>query len=279
MILAPHLTEARKKDIGLPHRDDATERQIRDGMYWDSPDDLYNDGTPFKLTLRDRTGIVVTLIADSYFGYCKKEVKTQISYACNLRGNCEEEHAGGAIAYPSFDLGKEFSQSKFQKDVDHKFEELIDEFGEMMELDPKGFAIDKQFPDIYYVPETVKFNLEKQTLTWTTNGGDAETIDLRPDMTYVLPSGYKVEMTKLSEDEPWRLIGTNAEGTFCHKPSTVSGGGKSEISKSLQDAMISGPVFVGELEKELNEAWSIVRRDFGDRYMHPYDPNKPSRPL
>ncbi len=278
VILAPHLISLKKKDVGLPPKSEATERQIRDGMCWESEDELYNDGSPFKLTLRDKRGVVVTLIADSYFGYCKKEVKTQISYACNLFGDCEEEHAGGAIAYPSFDLGQEFSLSKFQRDVDHSFGEVVENYGSMMWLDAKGYGVDKRFEDIYYVPETVKIHLDKQTLSWP-HGDGAQTIGLQPGVTYVLPSGYKVEMVKLSADERWRLIGTNAEGTFCHKPCTVSGGGKSEISKSLQDAMIGGPMFIGDLNKELNEAWSIIRRDFGDRYQTPYDPNKPSRPI
>ena len=49
--------------------------------------------------------MIVTLIADNYYGYCKKEVKTQISYAANLMGNVEEEHAGGALAFASFLVG------------------------------------------------------------------------------------------------------------------------------------------------------------------------------
>jgi hypothetical protein len=40
-----------------------------------------------------------TIIADNYFGYCKKEVKTQISFSANLYGWAEEEHAGGAVAF------------------------------------------------------------------------------------------------------------------------------------------------------------------------------------
>ena len=51
---------------------------------------------------------MVTIIADNYFGYCKKEVKTQISFAANLYGMCEEEHAGGAIAFPAYVLGQQF---------------------------------------------------------------------------------------------------------------------------------------------------------------------------
>ena len=84
VILAPHLVGLRKKDLGLPHYDQATERQRRDGMCWSDPDELYNDGGAFKLACRDQRGVMVTIIADNYYGYCKKEVKTQISYAANL---------------------------------------------------------------------------------------------------------------------------------------------------------------------------------------------------
>lgn len=278
VILAPHLIHLTKKELGLPARTDATERQIRDGMFWDNEDEKYNDGTAFKLTVRDKRGVVVTLIADSYFGYCKKEVKTQISYACNLAGKSEEEHAGGAIAFPSFDLGQEFALSDFRPDVDHRFEDVVENYGKLMTLDDRGFGIDCEYEDIYYVPENVKINLRDQRLSWDTDDGQ-QTLGLQPGITYVLPSGYKVEMAKLSSGERWRLIGTTAEGTFCHKPCTVSGGGKSEISKSLQDAMIAGPVYVQDLKSDLDHAWQIISRDFGDRYREPHDPNKPSRPV
>jgi hypothetical protein len=35
VILAPHLTRLTKKEVGLPHQSQATERQQRDGMCWD----------------------------------------------------------------------------------------------------------------------------------------------------------------------------------------------------------------------------------------------------
>lgn len=49
VILAPHLTHLTKKELGLPHVDDATERQRRDGQCWSEPDERYNGGTAFKL--------------------------------------------------------------------------------------------------------------------------------------------------------------------------------------------------------------------------------------
>src|SRR5690606_2274157 len=93
VVLAPHLTRMKKKELGLPHWALATERQRRDGMCWKEADECYNNGTAFKLTARDERGVIVTMIADNYYGYCKKEVKTQISYSANLFGLCEEEHA------------------------------------------------------------------------------------------------------------------------------------------------------------------------------------------
>jgi hypothetical protein len=278
VILAPHLVNLRKKDLGLPHVAEATPRQRAEGMCWESESELYNDGGAFKITCRDKRGVIVTLIADNYYGYCKKEVKTQISYAANLHGNAEEEHAGGAIAFPSFDLGEDFSLSDWNRPVDHRFTGVLNRYHQLFDLQPEGYGIDKKFRDIYYVPEDTRIDLHRQTITWT-NADGPQQIPLQPGITYVLPSGYKVEMVKPSAGLRWRLIGTNAEGTFCHKPCTVSGGGKSEISKSISDAMITAPLLVDDLEADMDAAEAIIRRDFSDRYDAPPDPSKPSRPL
>ena len=100
VIVAPHLAGTPKQILNLPSKANASEREIRDGMFYEHPDELYNDGGAFKLTFRDTSGLVVTVIADNYFGYCKKEVKTQVSFAANLSGLSEEEHAGGAVVFP-----------------------------------------------------------------------------------------------------------------------------------------------------------------------------------
>lgn len=279
VILAPHLVTTNKKDLGLPNIADASDRQKADGMCWTSPDECYNDGSAFKITCRDKRGIIVTIIADNYYGYCKKEVKTQLSYAANLFGNAEEEHAGGAIAFPSFDLGEDFSLSDYSRPVDHKFAGgFTTRYHEIFDLQPEGYGIDKQYSDIFYVPEDVHIDLHSQSVTWTNDNGPQK-ISLQPGITYVLPSGYKIEMVKPTAGQRWRLIGTNAEGTFCHKPCTVSGGGKSEISKSLSDAMITASVIVNDLKKDLDAALEIIALDFSNRYTKPIEPGKPGRPL
>ncbi len=278
VILAPHLVRLKKKDLGLPHLSQATERQIRDGMCWESEDECYNHGSAFKLTARDSRGVMVTLIADNYFGYCKKEVKTQISFAANLYGLAEEEHAGGALVFPGFDLGEDFSLSIHRQTVDHSFDGVISRYSPLMDLQPEGYGIDRQYPDIVYLPENARIDLHATTISWSNETGEHR-IRLRPGHSYVMPSGYKIEMRKPSRGMRWRLVGTNAEGTFCHKPCTVSGGGKSEISKSLADAMEVGPVIMPDFEIDMRLVQDLLDRDYGDRYRHQIDDGRKSRAI
>ncbi len=278
IVLAPHLVKATKKFLGLPPWDQATERQRRDGMCWKNEGEFYNNGTAFKITARDERGVIVTIIADNYYGYCKKEVKTQISYAANLFGLCEEEHAGGALVYASYDLGEEFQTDKHVRYRGHSFEEVINLAGAAMELQPEGYAVDRQFPEIIYVPRDVRFDLQKQTVSWPSAGGE-RTIKLLADKIYVRPSGYKVQMEKPPGNRAWRLVGTVAEGTLCHKPCTVSGGGKSEISKSISDAIIQGPVFVADFKKDFNQVARLLRRDYSNRFRDPAKIGTDLRPI
>lgn len=278
VILAPHLTTLRKKDLGLPHISAASDDLRRDGMYWESEDDLYNDGSAFKLTCRDHRGVIVTLIADNYFGYCKKEVKTQLSYAANLMGLCEEEHAGGVLAFPRFDLGEYFELSSYFPQTNHTYREVCENYGELMDISPTGYATDKTYPDIVYLPEDARIYLRRQQIVWNKDGEEHQ-LKLQPKCTYVLPSGYKVEMIQPQEGRRWRLIGANAEGTLCHKPCTVSGGGKSEISKSVTDAIITGPIITSDFKNDIQLVEQIIQRNFGGRYKRPREPRRESRSL
>jgi len=65
VILAPHLVGLRKKDLGLPNVKQATDLQKRDGMCWTDENEIYNGGNAFKITCRDASGVMVTVIADN----------------------------------------------------------------------------------------------------------------------------------------------------------------------------------------------------------------------
>lgn len=75
VILAPHLRQCKKKYLGLPNVADATDDQIAKGICWSDPNELYNSGKPFKITLRDGRGIMVTILADNYFGKIKRLIQ------------------------------------------------------------------------------------------------------------------------------------------------------------------------------------------------------------
>ena len=282
VILAPHLTQLKKKDLGLPRFEEASLRQRRDGMCWKQDDECYNDGSAFKITCRTAAGVMVTILADNYYGYCKKEVKTQISFSANLFGLSEEEHAGGALAFAAYNLGDEFrGDDSMVGSQGQTFAEVLARNGDLMDVKPEGYGVDKHYSDILYVPESVRINLPKQTVSWIADGKE-RVIPLTAGVTYMHPSGFRVHLDKHPGAPSWRLVGTVAEGTFCHKPSTVSGGGKSEISKSMVDAVIYGPVFVKNITEDLDHIETLCKRDYSDRMLphlrHDYVA-RPTRPL
>jgi len=268
IILAPHLVGLKKKALGLPHVSKASERQRRDGMCWEEKDELYNDGNAFKLVCRDMRGVIVTIIADNYFGYSKKEIKSHISYSANLFGGCEEEHAGGALAFPRYNLGEIYLPHSSYMVETHTFAGLCHRLGDRIELQPEGYAIDKRYSEILYVPEDTQINIHDLRVTWQGKEGPRH-IKLLAKHTYIYPSGFRVHMERHPDAPSWRLIGTIGEGTFCHKPSTVSGGGKSEISKSIAGAVLSGPVYVGNFEEDIAQVRAVFERDYSNRFRDP----------
>ena len=268
IILAPHLVMCRKQAIGLPNYTDATERQRRDGMCWKDEDELYNNGKPFKLVCRDIKGVIVTLIADNYFGYSKKEIKSQISYSSNLFGNCEEEHSGGALSFPKANLGEIYlpSAAKFNPaySVD-RFRQLL---GDTIDCKEEGYAIDTTYPTVIFIPQTAQISIQQKQISWQCDGLN-HSLKLLVNHTYVYPNGFRVHMERHPHAPSWRLIGTYPEATFCHKPSTVSGGGKSEISKSIAGAIISGGVFVENFAKDMDIVADIFEYDYSKRFRDP----------
>lgn len=268
IILAPHLTQISKQALGLPHYDDASERQRKDSMCWKQDDELYNDGQAFKIVCRDMHGVIVTIIADNYFGYSKKEVKSQISYSSNLFGGCEEEHSGGALAFPRFNLGEVYLPQLAHIASGETFEKLVKQLEGGIEVRSQGYAVDQQYSDIIYIPQDTKIDMREMQLSWQYND-EQQQIRLRATQTYIYPSGFHVQLKKHPHAPTWRLIGSFSEGTFCHKPSTVSGGGKSEISKSIQDLMISGPVFVENFEDDIEQVDKVFKFDHSNRFRDP----------
>ncbi len=281
IILAPQLLTLKKKDIGLPHCEDATARQRRDGMCYSDPDELYNEGSAFKLTCRDESGVVITLIADNYYGYSKKEIKTQISYSANLYGNAEEEHSGGAIAFPRDNMMDRVFGNVFSAKLDKKynFKNLVKTLGDSIEVQAEGYAIDKKYPHVIYIPENADIDIHTSSVSWTYGKDKKHTLKLSPLKTYVHPSGSKFNLKKHAKQALWRITHTAAEGIFLHKPCTVSGGGKSEISKSLENAIEYSTFHIKDIDEDFKMADEILNRDYSTRWKNIRPDANPSRPL
>ncbi|MBQ3635817.1 MAG: hypothetical protein II951_09415 [Bacteroidales bacterium] len=278
IIFAPQLTLLKKKELGLPHYDEATERQRADGMCWRDENELYNDGGSFKITARDDRGVVVTIIADNYFGYAKKEIKTQINYSANLFGLAEEEHSGGAIAFSRSIMSDDIVGELYSGKLDglFTFEEAMSLLGDSVDLKPEGYAVDKKYPKVIYIPETANIEIENTTISWMHNG-QLKKIPFSPNNIYIHPSGNKFQLAKHPQQPLWRIIQTSPEGILCHKPCTVSGGGKSEISKSMQNAIIYGPFNIVNLEEDFRKADEIINHDYTNRWKCVQPDAKPSR--
>jgi hypothetical protein len=277
VILAPQLVRLKKIDLGLPNVAQATPRQRRDGMCWSEEGEIYNDGKPFKLVCRDFNGVIVTIIADNYFGYSKKEIKSQISYAASVFGGAEEEHAGGALALPTFNLGEVYQAERRHLEGAVAFDHTIKALGANA-ISKEGYATDRTYGDIVYIPEDSRIDLRSRSITWGGTGAE-RTLRLLAGHDYVYPTGFRVRMEKHPNAPSWRLVGTSAEGVMCHKPCTVSGGGKSEISKSIAGSILAGPLFVGDFDSDLDEVERIVNRDYSDRFRDPSLLGSDARPL
>lgn len=279
IILAPQLLQLRKKDIGLPHCEDATERQRSEGMCYKNENEFYNDGSPFKITCRDESGVVITLIADNYYGYSKKEIKTQISYSANLLGNAEEEHSGGAIAFPRNNMMDRVFGQVFSSKLDAKFtfNHTLKVLGDSVEVKLENYAVDKKYPNVVYIPENADFDIHESSVSWVYGKNKKHEIKLSPFKTYVHPSGHKFRLEKHPKQPLWRVVVSAPEGIFLHKPCTVSGGGKSEISKSMQNAIQYSTFHIKDIDEDFKLADEIINRDYSNRWKNPWPDADPSR--
>ena len=189
-----------------------------------------------------------------------------------MYGLCEEEHAGGAIAWATYVLGQDFRAANAASLKKVAFREAMNLLGPLVEPRPEGYAVDRRYPDIVYGPEDSEFSVRKGLVRWRKDGTDA-LLKLRADTVYVLPNGFRLRMEKQSGGSSWRLVGARPRGTLCHKPCTVSGGGKSEISKSIANVILEGPVFVGDYQRAaMDQVAEIFNKGFCGDLQGPSSP-------
>ena len=198
VILAPHLVGMKKKDLGpAALRARPPSASAATACAGAIEDELYNDGSAFKITCRDQRGVMVTIIADNYYGYCKKEVKTQISFAANLFGLCEEEHAGGAHRLRHLRARPGFLRRPHRQPEEGHLRRRDEPAGRSgRAASPKATPSTGAIPNVYYVPEDAVFQRRAKASSRGSTATAMRQLTLRADATYVLPSGFRVRLEK-----------------------------------------------------------------------------------
>ena len=106
-------------------------------------------------------------------------------------------------------------------------------------------------------------------LVQITRDGGKNWTNVTKNIPNMLPWGTKIRLEKQIHGAAWRLVASRADGILCHKPSTVSGGGKSEISKPISDAILVGPVFVADFKNDFDQVAELLFRDYSNRFKDP----------
>ena len=151
--------------------------------------------------------------------------------------------------------------------------------GDRVEIQPEGYAIDRRYPDIFYVPENAEFSVREGSIEWERPGGARHKLVLARGRYLRAAVGHQVRLEKQTDGTAWRLVASRADGILCHKPCTVSGGGKSEISKSLAAIILKGPIFVSDYHADMDEVAEILRKDFSAIYKKPVSLDRAARPI
>ena len=278
VILAPHLVKATKKSVGLPHFDQATERQRRDGMCWKTEDELYNGSNAFKLCAPRRIRRHCHHHRRQLFRLLQKRSEDAVELRREpvrpVRRGTRRRRAGVSELRFGRGIQRRHPVAPAAALVRRDDENVCRHDGCAAGRLRRGQKISLE---LFMFRHRAKFDLKNQTISWTESTFRRTKNQVAPEKTYVRPSGYKIKMEKPpGHGRQWRLVGTVAEGTFCHKPCTVSGGGKSEISKPITDAILTGAVFVADMKKDFDLVAELIDRDYSGRFP-PTSPAKIKR--
>jgi len=124
------------------------------------------------------------------------------------------------------------------------FDDIIEQYGDLMDLQNNHYGIDKLDQRILYLPENIKVDLYKTEIKWQYNGATC-VLKLLPDHFYVLPNGDRFHIERHPEAPIWKLVGTEAEGTFL--PQALHGFWWRQV-RNLQ------------VDQQLNHLWVVLCR-------------------
>ena len=149
--------------------------------------------------------------------------------------------------------------------------EVLERDPERFVLQPEGHALDREQPHVVLVPANPRYSLRTMTrvLAGHRRRAPLDPAARRPQ----LPQPERLPGPRSPSSPTTGRRGASSArcpiATSCHKPATVSGGGKSEISKAITDAFIFGSEFVADFDRDMDSVAAILDRDYSKRFLDP----------
>ena len=201
---------------------------------------------------------MVTILADNYFGYCKKEVKTQIGYSANLFGLAEEEHAGGALAFATFNLGDRFVPGS---GADRERQPPLRRgarrcWATRATFHASGYATDAIYPEIHYMPEDMEIDVHAPGHQLDQRGQEQH-LKLLPGRIYIHPERLQDPHGEAPRGAELAADRHGAGGRLL--PQAVHGLGRRQIGDQQEPGrrVLPGSFYVRSFEDDM----ALVQRD------------------
>src|SRR5208337_4871179 len=100
-----------------------------------------------------------------------------------------------ALAFATYVIGQEFHAGHAVSLRMVPYSEAMKLLDGMVDPRPEGYAVDRRFPEIHYLPENAEFHVLQGVIGWP-HEGRAVTIPLRARELYFLPNGYRLRLEK-----------------------------------------------------------------------------------
>ena len=224
---------------------------------------------------------MVTIIADNYYGYCKKEVKTQISFAANLYGCAKRNTPAAPSPFPTYVLGQEFRAKQRRQPEKGPFRRChAPARTEWLTSSPKAMPSIATIRISCTFRKTAELNVREGFIQLDGCGQAATQLALRAEATYVLaerlphPHGKAIRRLRRGG---WWARDLAARSATSPAPSPAAANPKSRSRSAM--CMLEGPVFVGDYHRDVEQVAEILKKDFSGIYKKRLPTRRTSRPI
>ncbi len=138
-----------------------------------------------------------------------------------------------------------------------------------MDLKPEGYAVDKKYPDIIYVPEDAQFDLHKQTSFLARRQDRARhQVAARKRPTSGLPATRSAWKSP-ARTAPGGSSARSPKARFATNPAPFPAAANRKFPNPSPTPILTGPVFVADFKKDFDQVAELIERDYSGRFKDP----------